>query len=230
LNLSGGGEQKTRPESLKLDSSFNKESIIYVGKLVDQDWYYEGIDRITAEKILSKCKEDSFLVRSSSLKNHFAVSLFNSKNSKISHTLIVPLVVGNSVYYQLQDTARMYGTVLELVSAAKEFKGYKPVAFRKNEAFNINSPTPSSHKSLPLSKPSINNSPISKSTTNKSDFDSPPQKKEILNSFGFDSLRGSPSKQQQLHSQSQQHFSASPISHEKKKKIWHQSSNHNERR
>lgn len=41
-------------------------------------------------RILMKCKEDSFMVRKSSVPNSYALSLFNHKKQSITHTLIEP--------------------------------------------------------------------------------------------------------------------------------------------
>jgi len=96
-------------------------------ELSEQEWYFGNIDRTAAETILTQCNEDTFLVRDSSKgKDYYALSFFKFKDQKISHTLIIPLEYGKK-YYQLQDSARMYSSVVDLITKCPELSGYKGV-------------------------------------------------------------------------------------------------------
>jgi len=86
------------------------------------DWYYGSIDRQEAERILFRCKEDSFVVRKSSIQNAFALSLYNHKKQTVTHTLIEPKDGG----YIFQDTTRIYKTILDLITKSPECGGLKP--------------------------------------------------------------------------------------------------------
>lgn len=86
------------------------------------DWYYGAIDRKEGERILFRCTEDSFLVRKSSIKDAFALSLYNHKKQTVTHTLIEPRNGG----YALQDTNRVYPTMIDLITKSPECKGLKP--------------------------------------------------------------------------------------------------------
>lgn len=54
------------------------------------DWYFGAIDRKEAERVLLKCTVDSFLVRKSSIKGSYALSMYDAKKRTVTHTLIEP--------------------------------------------------------------------------------------------------------------------------------------------
>lgn len=78
-------EMKKERESFKLSIKTHQDS------LASKDWYFGKIDRESSEAILLACKEDTFLVRDSSIPFHYAISLFNFKEQNVQHSLIVPL-------------------------------------------------------------------------------------------------------------------------------------------
>jgi len=90
--------------------------------LSKMDWYYGSIDRPEAEKILSRCTEDSFLVRKSSVKDAFAISLYNHRKQTTTHSLVEPRNGG----YAFQDHQKVYPTLLDLVTNSSECKGLSP--------------------------------------------------------------------------------------------------------
>ena len=114
--LATGGKQPVKQqEEAKEDWSewFN---------LARMDWYFGDIDRKEAEKILFKCTEDSFLVRRSSVKDAYAVSLYNQKKQTVIHSLIHRKANG----WAFQDTVRTYPTLVDLINESPECKGLKP--------------------------------------------------------------------------------------------------------
>lgn len=78
-------EMKKERETFKLSIKSHQDS------LTSKDWYFGKIDRESSEAILLACKEDTFLVRDSSIPFHFAISLFTFKEQNVQHSLIVPL-------------------------------------------------------------------------------------------------------------------------------------------
>jgi hypothetical protein len=86
------------------------------------EWYFGDIDRKEAEKILFRCAHDSFLVRKSSVKDAFAVSLYNHKKQTVVHSLIEKRTTG----WAFQDTYRIYPTLVEVISDSPECKGLVP--------------------------------------------------------------------------------------------------------
>lgn len=90
--------------------------------LSKMDWYYGSIDRKEAERLLLACSSDSFLVRKSSVKGSFAMSLFDYKKRTVTHTLIEPRDGG----YGFQDHARVYATMIDLISKSPECRDLKP--------------------------------------------------------------------------------------------------------
>jgi len=90
--------------------------------LSKMEWYYGAIDRKEAEEILRGSMEDTFLVRKSSVKDSFAISLYDAKRRKITHTLIEPRNGG----FAFQDASEVYPTLTELIQSAPETKGLRP--------------------------------------------------------------------------------------------------------
>jgi len=117
------------PTSVRKSSPFRNSSESHTqsepwGQWFDlskMDWYYGAIDRQDAEKTLFKCLEDSFLVRKSSVKDSFALSLYNHKKQTVTHTLIEPRNGG----YAFQDHTRVYPTMVDLVTKSPECGGLK---------------------------------------------------------------------------------------------------------
>jgi hypothetical protein len=95
-------------------------------QLEKEPWFFCKIDRNGAEALLSMCKEDSFMVRHSSVEDHYALSLFDFKKQQVNHTLIKPLDYGKR-YFQLQDSARLYTSVQQLIASAPELQGFRPL-------------------------------------------------------------------------------------------------------
>jgi len=90
--------------------------------LSKMEWYFGAIDRKEAEKILYRCIEDSFVVRKSSVKDSFALSLYSHKKQSVTHTLIEPRHGG----YSFQDSTRTYPTILDLITKSPECGGLRP--------------------------------------------------------------------------------------------------------
>lgn len=57
-------------------------------KLMQMPWFFGDLDRKTAEAFLLACKEDSFLVRTSSVEDSYALSLYNFEDQTVHHVLI----------------------------------------------------------------------------------------------------------------------------------------------
>jgi len=92
--------------------------------LSKMDWYYGNIDRTEAERVLFACTTDSFLVRkSNSVKDAFALSLYNRKKQTVNHTLIEPR---NNGGYAFQDSQKVYTSVLDLITKSPECSGLSP--------------------------------------------------------------------------------------------------------
>jgi hypothetical protein len=115
------------------------------------DWYFGNIDRKEAESLLkreARGGQDVFLVRDSSLTDHsYAVSVFHSKTQSVSHTLITRAEYG-SVYYQLQDSARLYTSVYQLIKKAPELATYKGIVRSSRQALTSNSGKTNSTENL----------------------------------------------------------------------------------
>ena len=86
--------------------------------LSKQEWYYGAIDRKEAEEILRKYDQDSFLVRKSSVKDSFAISLYRPNLNKLTHSLIVPRNGG----YAFENSSNVYKSVLDLIQNSPECK------------------------------------------------------------------------------------------------------------
>jgi len=95
------------------------------------DWYYGTVDRQEAENILYKCVQDTFLVRKSSVKDSFALSVYNHKKQTVTHTLIEPRQGG----YAFQDTAKIYPTMVDLVTKSPECGTLTPPARVSKDPF-----------------------------------------------------------------------------------------------
>jgi len=90
-------------------------------ELAKTEWYFGDIDRKEAERLLFQCTEDAFLVRKSSVKNSFAVSIYNHKKQTVNHTLIESRSGG----FAFQDTPKVYNSLVELIKISPECKGLK---------------------------------------------------------------------------------------------------------
>jgi len=104
-------------QSKTSENEDNSWSILF--NLSRMDWYFGDIDRKESEKILYQCSEDSFLVRKSSIKDSYAVSIYNHKKQTVSHTLIEPRPGG----WGFQDSSAVYPTLVDLVKNSPECKG-----------------------------------------------------------------------------------------------------------
>jgi len=122
-NLRTKSEKVEKKSSLDKSSlSKSKESWSQSLDLSKMPWYYGGIDRQEAERILNNCKQNSFLVRKSSIKDSYALSLFNWRNRTIAHTLIVPRNGG----YGFKDSLETYPTLIELVNNSSSIVDHEP--------------------------------------------------------------------------------------------------------
>src|SRR5690349_14121170 len=79
------------------------------------DWYFGDLDRTSAETILQGYTS-SFLVRSSSMPQHYAISLVD-QNNVLTHALVRPVENLGKVtgYYIQDDPQKIFNTMLELI-------------------------------------------------------------------------------------------------------------------
>lgn len=97
--------------------------------LSKKDWFFGNIDRVQAEKILTAYWEDAFIVRSSSQKDHYAISLCKKEDRRPLHLLIrrIPDPSTGDPIYELQDAQGRYPTLEDLIHNCPQLSRFKAI-------------------------------------------------------------------------------------------------------
>jgi len=165
-------------DSKKNDLNSADEGTEPTRNLNRNEWFFDNSDRKTAELILMDCLEDSFLVRPSTVRDTYAVSLFYFSKRQVVHNTINTMEFGQR-YLQLLGSARLYPTLEDLVNKCPELQGFRPALIKMNSSFLSNGiahnnssnssleTTSNIEKSSVFTSSSSNSSMLSKGTVNE---------------------------------------------------------------
>jgi len=89
------------------------------------EWYFETMQRIEAENLLTSFTSNCFLIRPSSTPGSFAVSKFDYGTQKLGHWVVAPSNGG----FVIKDSPdkNVYPTLVDLVHNTPELSTYRPV-------------------------------------------------------------------------------------------------------
>eukprot|EP01119_Soliformovum_irregulare_P006204 TRINITY_DN1800_c0_g3_i1.p1 TRINITY_DN1800_c0_g3~~TRINITY_DN1800_c0_g3_i1.p1 ORF type:complete len:1273 (-),score=487.08 TRINITY_DN1800_c0_g3_i1:23-3841(-) len=141
---------------------------------MDPLWFFGGLNRDESEEILKSCAPNSvYLVRDSSVRNHYALSRYSHTTRTFGHELLAPTDQGGYMIKDSPNDTRIYSSIRELVTKCPDCKGFEPVGKFYKGGSSIQSPQMPSQPSIPLPQPRIRNV-TSAGALQRPNFNNPP--------------------------------------------------------
>jgi len=94
-------------------------------------WFLGSISRGQAEEKLKACKVNSFLFRTSSVQNCFALSMITFPESTIVHYVVQPAVDGGYILQDCPEDSKHYASLTAFVNESPILKNYVSAGARK---------------------------------------------------------------------------------------------------